>query len=308
MLELARSGLTGEVVNLDFLHYRGSSTQEASGAESAICDPAQNAELKFAPLIRAIESEIIPRLMFAHRLAESPLALAPAKICLEKPSPAEVFALAQLLLKQDTSQSADFVEAMRKRGMMQECLYLELLAPAARSLGEMWEADACDFVEVTLALGRLHQLLRLLSLAFRDQEQDEAAVPDRKILRKVLLTTAPGEQHCFGVAIVAEFFERAGWGVWGSHQKTNQDLSAVVRSEWFDAAGFSVGCECKLDGLAKGICALRSASLNDKIAIMVGGPLFANHPEYAAIVGADASASDARQAVAEAERLVALRR
>jgi len=306
MLELARSGLTSDVVNLDFLHCRGSSTQAASGAESAICDPATDENRKFAPLIKAIESEIIPRLMFAHRLAESPLL--PAKICLEKPSPAEVFALTQLLLKQDTLQSADFVEAMRKRGMMQECLYLELLAPAARSLGEMWEADACDFVEVTLALGRLHQLLRLLSLAFRDQELDETAIPDRKGLRKVLLTAAPGEQHSFGLAIVAEFFERAGWDVWGSHQKTNQDLSSVVRSEWFDAAGFSVGCECRLDGLASCICALRSASLNDKIAIMVGGPLFVSHPEYAAMVGADASASDARQAVVEAERLVALRR
>jgi methanogenic corrinoid protein MtbC1 len=306
MLELARSALTGDVVNLDFLHCRGGSSQGASSAESATYDEGAEANLKFAPLIKAIESEIIPRLMFAHRLTESPLT--PVKICLEKPSQAEVFALTQLLLKQDTLQSADFVEAMRKRGMMQECLYLELLAPAARSLGEMWEADACDFVEVTLALGRLHQLLRLLSLAFRDQEQDQTTVPDRKRLRKVLLTTAPGEQHCFGLAIVAEFFERAGWGVWGSHQKMNQDLPAVVRSEWFDAAGFSVGCECRLDSLATGICALRSASLNDRIAIMVGGPLFVDHPEYAAMVGADASASDARQAVVEAERLVDLRR
>jgi len=307
MLELARNGSTGDVVNLAFHPCGEDSAQPISPvAELDECEAAAHADLKFAPLIRAIESEIIPRLMFAHRLAES--SLGPAKINLEKPTQAEVFSLTQLLLKQDTVQSADFVEAMRKRGMMQECLYLELLAPAARSLGEMWEADACDFVEVTMALGRLHQLLRLLSLAFRDQEHDEIGALHRKGSRKVLLATAPGEQHCFGLAIVAEFFERAGWGVWGSHQKMNQDLSSVVRSEWFDAAGLSVGCECRLDGLASSVCALRSASLNSKIAIMVGGPLFVKHPEYAALVGADASAVDARQAVVEAERLVALRR
>jgi methanogenic corrinoid protein MtbC1 len=39
---------------------------------------------------------------------------------------------------------------------------------------------------------------------------------------------------------------------------------------------------------------------------MVGGKVFLEHPELAALVGADATAYDARQACAQAESLLAL--
>jgi methanogenic corrinoid protein MtbC1 len=39
---------------------------------------------------------------------------------------------------------------------------------------------------------------------------------------------------------------------------------------------------------------------------MVGGPVFLDRPELAALVGADASAVDARQAALQAESLLAL--
>jgi methanogenic corrinoid protein MtbC1 len=41
---------------------------------------------------------------------------------------------------------------------------------------------------------------------------------------------------------------------------------------------------------------------------MVGGPLLAVHPEIVSMVGADATASDGAQAVAQAEGLLALLR
>jgi methanogenic corrinoid protein MtbC1 len=56
------------------------------------------------------------------------------------------------------------------------------------------------------------------------------------------------------------------------------------------------------------IGALRAASLNPSIGVMVGGQLFAAHPERAGAVGADATAADASQAVVQAEELVALRK
>ena len=39
---------------------------------------------------------------------------------------------------------------------------------------------------------------------------------------------------------------------------------------------------------------------------MVGGPVFVAHPELAAYVGADGTATDGRQAVLQAESLLAL--
>jgi methanogenic corrinoid protein MtbC1 len=39
---------------------------------------------------------------------------------------------------------------------------------------------------------------------------------------------------------------------------------------------------------------------------MVGGPVFLAHPELVAMVGADATAADGRQAVQQAQRLLML--
>ena len=60
-----------------------------------------------------------------------------------------------------------YVEALRAQGVSLESLYLDLLAGAARRLGEWWASDLCDFADVTVGVGRLQQILRELSPEFR---------------------------------------------------------------------------------------------------------------------------------------------
>jgi len=255
---------------------------------------AQTAEL----LLRAVEGEIIPRLMLAHH--RLPAQAARASCLLPKPTPGEVADLTDLLLRGDVAQSFAFVDVLLDRGMLRESLYLDLLSPAARLLGEMWESDDCNFVEVTIALGRLHQVLRVLS----DSSRGDESSPAKNL--KVLLSCPAGDQHSFGMRMVGEFFRLAGWGVWCGEECIGPNLAKLVRSEWFDAVGFSVGCECLLDNLTSCIGDVRSASLNQRIVVLVGGAIFNNHPELVAKIGADGSAPDAQGAVVEAERLVGL--
>ena len=66
-----------------------------------------------------------------------------------------------------------------------------------------------------------------------------------------------------------------------------------------------MGCETRLEGLTADIRAVRAASRNADVGVMVGGPMFVARPEYALLVGADATATDGRNAVREAELLVA---
>jgi len=56
------------------------------------------------------------------------------------------------------------------------------------------------------------------------------------------------------------------------------------------------------------ICALRRASRNREIGVLVGGPLLIEKPELAEIVGADATAADGPQAVLRAEHIRGVRR
>jgi methanogenic corrinoid protein MtbC1 len=256
----------------------------------AACDGAHE---HVSQLFRTIETEIIPRLMLAHgEAAECPVL---PDIGADGPDAKTVGEFTRMVVEQDGAVAAAYVDALRAQGTPLETLYLKLITPAARRLGELWEADLCDFTEVTVGLWRLQQVLRGLSPAFREEAH---AAPSG---HRVLLVPAPGEQHVLGLIIVGDYFRRAGWDVWGEPPATSDDLPGLVRSEWFDAVGLSVGCEVRVEILAAEISAIRKASQNRDLVVMVGGPLFIKYPDLVAAVGADASARDGREAVQQAE-------
>lgn len=252
-------------------------------------------------LVHAIETEIIPRLMLAHR--EPTLRIVPKQPICEGPGPEHVAALAKLILKRDAAESAAYVDEMCERGVALEQIYLDLLAPTARRLGELWDSDECAFTDVTVGLWRLQQVMYELSPDFQRDGQGGAAPS-----RRALLAPAPGSQHTFGLFMVAEFFRRAGWQVMGKPDGSTDALLAVARNEWFDVIGLSAGSDVHIEGLTSVILELRHASVNPDVAVMVGGPIFTAHPELFVRVGADATATDAPNAVAQADSLVAARR
>lgn len=253
-------------------------------------------ELRLSLLTRAIEHEIIPRLMLAHPTAGE--CLLPDGADNHQVSVADVQAFAKLVLATDENVAHACIETMRSSGISVETIYTDLLAPVARHLGELWEEDLCDFTEVTLGLGRLHQVLRELSPAFNQSNANTSGL-------RVLLLPAPGEQHTFGLVMVSEFFRRAGWDVGGGPWEAGADPVMMVKSEWFDVVGFSLGNVAQLDALASSIKMVRKSALNTNICIIVGGPLFLAHPEYVAYVNADAASTDGAQAPTLAKRLVA---
>ncbi|RZJ18331.1 MAG: cobalamin-binding protein, partial [Haliea sp.] len=132
--------------------------------------------------------------MLAHRAPNECLELAARDA--ERLGPQDVERFARLVLARDDDVAQACVDAMRDRGVPIESIYLDLLAPVARHLGELWEQDLCDFTDVTLGLGRLQQVLRELSPAF-GQSIDHPTNG-----RRVLLLPSPGEQHTFGLVMV----------------------------------------------------------------------------------------------------------
>ena len=259
--------------------------------------PATQARL--GKLVNALESEVIPRLLLAHRGVQQP-AHAPA-LSDVVPTEAEVRAFAQLVLARDDRPASELIDSLRERGASVEGLFLHLLAPAARHLGALWDQDLCDFTEVTIGVGRMQQMMRGLSPVFGTEVEH----PPHGL--RVLLLPAPGEQHTFGLSMVAEFFRRAGWEVAGGALESEADPVTIIQDSWFDVVGISVGVEARVDSLTTGIAALRRSSLNQRIGVMVGGPIFREHPELVALVGADATAVDGRQAPVLAESLLDLR-
>jgi MerR family transcriptional regulator, light-induced transcriptional regulator len=247
-------------------------------------------------LLRTIEGEIIPRLLLA--LQSAPAAVAAEGIGRSHAGVDDVAEFSRLITTHDLSVASAYVNALLSRGVSLEKIYLELLAPAARLLGEWWKEDLRDFTEVTSGLCRMHQLLHEFSPAFLHD------APAGSPGRCVLLIPMPGEQHSFGLIMVAEFFRREGWDVWDLHPSTPEDLLGVVRKQSFAVVGVSLACESRLGELPPLLAAIRERSRNPSVGVMVGGQPFIGHPERVAQVGADCTAADGRHATIEAAKLI----
>ena len=251
-----------------------------------------SAKERLARLATTLETDVIPRLVRAHA-GEATSAAAPVL-----PREREVEAFATLVLNATDAAVFASIDGWRERGLSMTSLYLDLFAPAARHLGVLWAEDRCDFATVTVGLGRLQRLLREYSPAFGTEIEHP---PNG---RRILLAQPSDEQHSFGLSMVAEFFRRAGWEVLGGVGGAVQDPSAQVAREWFDAVGFSIGSETRINWLKQRIATVRSTSRNRSVVVMVGGPLFSLHPGLAREVGADASGHEGGSAPDQAEALL----
>ena len=150
---------------------------------------------------------------------------------------------------------------------------------------------------MTAGLGRLQGVMRALGPDF------DGDVPGQIHGKKILLAPAAGEQHIFGLSVVAAFFRRAGWDVTFEPRVAFDDLLTLVRAERFTAVGLTVANDRLLSALPGQVEALRRASLNPNATLLAGGPAFLLDPDLHDRVGVDAVARDATEAVQMAEAL-----
>jgi MerR family transcriptional regulator, light-induced transcriptional regulator len=259
-------------------------------------------------LARTVQAEIIPRLVLALREAnradDTPGRASTAACC------SEVAEFAQIILAGNIAEACASIDAMRSAGQSLEQIYLDLIEPTARRLGDLWNADVCDFVVVTVGVLRLQQVLHEFALAFRRESEP------REHGHRALLVPASGEKGCFGhlmfgtfgLVMAAEFLRRDGWDAYIDSSASAEEAAALVRREWFDIIEMSLSSEGHLAELAAGIRQIRRASRNRAIGVIVSGPVFRNHPEMVTSVGADAAATDGRQAALQADSLMELLR
>lgn len=252
--------------------------------------PVDEPELRYAKLSRIIGEHVVPRLLALHEQAA-------ASATIELPSTSDIDELSALVLGPENNDAADFVLRLKDGGISLDVLHTELLEPTARHLGELWNEDRIDFVDVTLGVARLQRLVRSFEGLDDHPAYDEG--------RKVLLATAPGEQHSMGSSIVQKFLRAAGWRVWTCATPRMEDAAEIAAQEWFGVVGFSLGSDLHMEGLSQAIQRVRQLSMNPKIGVMVGGSAIARHPEWVQRVGADGTAANGPAAVILAKKLLA---
>ena len=247
-------------------------------------------------LIQMLDKEIIPRLLVSHQANSHIEDLATSgqrKIHLQ-----EVDLLVSLCINGTQETCMEFIKKLLHKQVSIESIYLDLIPTTARKLGVLWEQDICSFTDVTIGLWRLQHILYDLTKDF----QKKHSMPIENL--NALLIPAPKSQHTLGLFIVAEFFRKAGWRVWGEPNLSVEQINNLIFSQWFDVIGISVGYSEQLEGVNQLISSLRSRSMNPNVAFMVGGPLYSSEPELFEDIEAEIKSCDANDAIRQAEIIV----
>jgi methanogenic corrinoid protein MtbC1 len=240
-------------------------------------------------LASVIFDDIVPRLQMLHHELS-------AKDAEGAFTREEISDFGKILISDDSVAADQFLQKMRLRGHSEETLFLGLMAETARHLGALWEDDRCSFVDVTIGVARLQNILCVFSGVC------EPAFTDGH--HRVLLCSLAGETHVFGLDMVACFMRHASWDVELLKESEAQDVANAVAHDQFAVVGLTLSTEAGLELLCRTIQAARAASINPAIGVLVGGPLFRAQPKLVSQVGADAVATDAASASLLAKKLL----
>lgn len=241
-----------------------------------------------------IESEIIPRLLMAHSAV--PQRSRPRLLRSITSEEASRFAL--LPLRLEAASLLEEVDAFMAKGATVETICLDLLAPAARKLGEMWERDECDFLDVTMGLWRLQEVMREVA-ARAPVDFAGLALP-----YSALFSPMPGDHHNFGTLMIEEVFARGGWRSEALVKPERRELLDRLARQPFDLLGLTLARDCPSAALGNLIKAVRNVSANPHIIVLVGGRMINENPGIAVEVGADGTGADALAALELANALV----
>lgn len=241
-----------------------------------------------------IESELIPRLLMAHAVAEG----RPKPRMFRAITPDDASRFAVLPLRLEAASLLEEVDAFIAKGATVESICLDLLAPAARKLGEMWDHDDCDFLDVTMGLWRLQEVMREVA-ARSPAEFGGLAIP-----RSALFSPMPGDHHNFGTLMIEEVFARGGWRSEALVKPERRELLDRLARQPFDLLGLTLARDCPSTALTNLIKAVRNVSVNPHIIVLVGGRMINENPQVAIGAGADGTGADALAALELANELV----
>lgn len=268
----------------------GSSRPQSQHKVHIVAPPAPHPTAAFCSrtLAHVIETSVLPSLRAGH----------PAVEIDSTQSPANLAAFMNTLLASGAAPAMEHVETLLARGMPIHVVVENLLVPAAVRLGKLWDCDHCDFIDVVRAMDHIHQIVMASSIHFCMGSRTVGA-PHR-----ILLAALPHERHRLGLCLVRADFWREGWDVDCSELQFLDDVATLVGNDHYDAVGISAARMTDAPALARSIARARKVSRNRNLIIIAGGHAFHAEPGLSAAVGADATASSGRDAVATVHRLM----
>lgn len=246
--------------------------------------------------IEVLSEHIAPSRLFSDwdLLLHSRSNDAPASSKTSRKTPAAVRAhimkLVELALNADDIRINAFIASLQDEGWTSDAVVTLLIEPTARALGDAWLADDCSELDLTIGLS-------MLQLAGHAVQRYKSSRAIRNTQYKILLATAPGEQHMLGTTILADQFTDAGWQVDMAFPGTDEELFNQLSAQHPDAVDIGLSDAMPrhhaLPRLRATIDQTRLAAQDHPTVVSVGGRLFAEAAATASSVGADLARSTA---------------
>ena len=226
-----------------------------------------------------IQTMVVPQLIARH---------APRREVL-LPVDLRVGELVRQLTSADAQAGRRLIEAFYAETHSLRTLCSHLIEPAARGLGDLWQADECEEMDVTIGLSRLQSAVR---------EASAGKIPAHVLnAPAVLVVPQPGEIHLLGAMLDAESLYQQGWHPQAAFPASNTALEKMVSNTWFDALDLTLSTAFRrehwLPRVAETIACVRAASRNPALVIIAGGRVFNETAAKASQVSADAASSTA---------------
>jgi len=192
------------------------------------------------------------------------------------------------LISSDAEAAMKMVRQERLEGLSIETIYIGTLAVAARRLGDWWAEDRVSFLQMSIAAGRIFEIMRHLRQMIPAPRH--VIAPERH----ALFATVPGELHTLGVTMAADLFRNRGWDVDLRVGYEHEELMAAVSDRSYRVIGLSAGGAGSVVALARCVVALRITHPASRI--FISGGVVTEVPGISALIGADGVAADLAKA------------
>jgi methanogenic corrinoid protein MtbC1 len=191
-----------------------------------------------------------------------------------------------MLVAGDGRGAFDVLQRAISAGADVDEVYLEILSPVLKSIGERWSRGEIDISVEHLATSIATRLVGQLSPRF--------SRPGRR--RGVLVIGGPtGERHGLVLAMLADLLRREGWDVLdlGADTPAQSFAHAAAGVEDLVAIGISVSSDESLDSARETLKILRT-QVGDDVRLVIGGHAIRDL-DHARSLGADHWANGARE-------------
>lgn len=187
------------------------------------------------------------------------------------------------------------LEAVAEQGVSVRDIYLHVFQPAQHEVGRLWQMNRLSVAQEHYCTAATQLIMSQLYPYLFSAERNG---------RTLVAACVSGDLHEIGVRMVSDFFEMEGWDTFylGASMPTPSLLQTLAQRR-ADVLAVSATLTSHVRAVAELIRAVRGSEAGEQVKIMVGGYPFNVAPELWQLVGADASARNAEDAIATARQL-----